>query len=62
MCEVLDVSPSGYYAWRGRPPSAREMANRELVKKIEAVYNDNYGIYGSPRIYRDLPPKKWTKR
>jgi putative transposase len=54
MCEVLDVSPSGYYAWRGRPPSAREMANRELVKKIEAVYNDNYGIYGSPRIYREL--------
>ena len=54
MCEVLDVSSSGYYAWRGRPPSAREMANRELVKKIKAVYNDNYGTYGSPRIYREL--------
>ena len=54
MCEVLDVSPSGYYVWRGRPPSAREMANRALVKKIEAVYNDNYGTYGSPRIYREL--------
>jgi putative transposase len=54
MCEVLVVSSSGYYAWRGRPLSAREMANRELVKKIEAVYNDNYGTYGSPRIYREL--------
>jgi putative transposase len=30
-CKVLDVSPSGYYAWRDRPPSAREMANRELL-------------------------------
>ena len=30
------------------------MANRELVKKIEVVYNDSYGTYGSPRIYREL--------
>jgi putative transposase len=54
MCKVLDVSPSGYYAWRQRPPSAREMANQELFKKIETVYNENYGVYGSPRIYREL--------
>jgi len=54
MCGVLRVSPSGYYAWRQRPPSAREMANQELVKQIEAVYHDNHGVYGSPRIYREL--------
>ncbi len=54
MCEVLDVSPSGYYAWRRRPPSKREMANRELYKKIEAVYDESHGTYGSPRIYRAL--------
>jgi len=54
MCQVLKVSPSGYYAWRKRSVSRREMANRELVKKIEAVYNDSYETYGSPRIYRDL--------
>ena len=34
MCKALEVSPSGYYAWRGRPPSKREMANRELTDKI----------------------------
>ena len=54
MCRAMQVSPSGYYAWRGRPPSAREMANRELFEKIEAVYHENNGVYGSPRIYREL--------
>jgi len=54
MCKVLEVSPSGYYAWRTRPVSAREMANRELAKQIEVVYNDNHGVYGSPRVYRTL--------
>ena len=53
-CQMLDVSRSGYYAWRDRPPSAREMANRQLYKKIEAVYNESHGTYGSPRIYREL--------
>jgi transposase InsO family protein len=54
MCKALNVSPSGYYVWRTRPISAREMANRELVKRIEAVYNDSYETYGSPRIYLEL--------
>ena len=54
MCKALNVSPSGYYAWRTRPVSAREMANRELVKRIEAVYNDSYETYGSPRVYFEL--------
>ena len=54
MCKVLDVSPSGYYAWRQRPPSAREMANQKLIEKIKIVYHQNHGVYGSPRIYREL--------
>ena len=54
MCKDFNVSPSGYYAWRKRPASAREMANQELVKKIEIVYNDSYETYGSPRIHREL--------
>jgi transposase InsO family protein len=54
MCKELSVSASGFYAWRKRPPSVREMANQELFKKIETVYNDNHGVYGSPRIYHEL--------
>ncbi len=54
MCRVLDVSPSGYYAWRGRPPSAREMAKQRLMEKIEAIYNGHLKAYGSPRVYQEL--------
>jgi putative transposase len=54
MCKALNVSTSGFYAWCSRPVSAREMANRELVKKIEAVYYDSYETYGSPRVYHEL--------
>jgi len=54
MCKVLQVSSSGYYAWYQRPPSGREMTNQELVRKIKAVYNENLGVYGSPRIYQEL--------
>jgi len=52
MCKVLDVSPSGYYAWRGRPPSKREMANRELTVKIRDAFEESGQTYGSPRIYQ----------
>jgi transposase InsO family protein len=52
MYKVLAVSPSGYYAWRGRPPSAREMANRELKAAIRKVLDDSGQTYGSPRIYQ----------
>jgi putative transposase len=54
MCKRLKVSPSGYYAWRGRPPSAREMANQDLTSKIEDVFEESEGTYGSPRVYRAL--------
>ena len=54
MCNELNVSSSGYYAWRERPPSAREMANQELVDKIKVVYAESHKTYGSPRIYREL--------
>jgi transposase InsO family protein len=54
MCKVLKVSRSGYYAWRTRPVSAREMANQKLYELIKAVYDAYDGVYGSPRIYQEL--------
>lgn len=54
LCDVLEVSPSGYYAWRSRPESRRSAANRELVDDIKRVHRDKNGRYGSPRIHVEL--------
>ena len=54
MCRVLDVSRSGYYAWRVREPSEREMANEKLLGRIRTIHQQSKGRYGSPRIYNAL--------
>ena len=54
MCEVLDVSRSGYYAWQGRPASARDQKDDELVVEIKAAHKVGRGNYGSPRVHREL--------
>jgi putative transposase len=54
MCQVLVVSPSGYYAWQKRPESAQAKANRKLVMEIRAIHARSRGTYGSPRVYADL--------
>jgi putative transposase len=54
LCQVLDLSPSGYYAWRKRPVSAREMANQEMVENIKVVHAESRETYGSPRVYQEL--------
>ena len=54
MCDVLGVSPAGYYAWRSRAESRRSAANRELVDDIKRVHRDTSGRYGSPRIHAEL--------
>lgn len=54
MCRMLDVSPSGYYEWRDRKPSARSIADAALTEKIKASHLDSRKTYGSPRIHADL--------
>ena len=54
MCRSLRVSPSGYYAWRGRPLSRRAQANVELLEQIRALHEDSDGVMGAPRIWEDL--------
>src|SRR5258706_3873380 len=54
MCDVLGVSPAGYYAWRSRPESRRSAANRHLVDDIKRVHRDTRGRYGSPRLHVGL--------
>jgi len=54
MCAVLEVSPSGYYAWRDRPESARHVADRGLAAEIRRIHADNRAVYGSPRVHAAL--------
>ena len=55
MCRVLDVAPSGYYAWRkGRSPTAHAIADDRLLAQVRISYYASGRTYGSPRVLRDL--------
>jgi len=54
MCDVLEVSRSGYYAWKTRPISTRVRADEALVGTIREIYQKNRKVYGSPRIHDEL--------
>ena len=54
LCRALGVSPSGYYAWRSRGPSARDRSDAELAEKIRRSHTRSRGTYGVPRIWADL--------
>jgi putative transposase len=54
LCRTLGVSPSGYYAWLGRPPSARSVANRRLLERMREIYRFSRETYGRPRVYAEL--------
>lgn len=54
MCEVLDVSRSGYHAWSKRSESKRSMENRELAHRIRLIHRRSRETYGSPRVTSEL--------
>jgi len=54
MAKVLTVSASGYYAWKGRKPSRRTLADAALVAEIRKIQKRHRRRYGSPRIHAEL--------
>ena len=54
MCRVLKVHRSGFYAWLERPLSDRALEDQRLLERIRAFYIASDGVYGSPRIFKDL--------
>src|SRR5262245_46906450 len=54
MCRALEVSPSGFYAARGRAPSQRAQADAQLAEQIRAIHDDSRGTYGMPRVHAEL--------
>jgi putative transposase len=54
MCEVLEVSKSGYFDWRRRDSRPEESRTNALLRKIEQIHLGSRKSYGSPRVYRAL--------
>jgi putative transposase len=61
MCRVLEVSRSGFYAWRVRPESARSQRHQELIAEMEEIHADqDLKNYGSPRMRDELVSRGHT--
>ena len=54
MCRVLNVVPSGYYAWRHRSPSKRTARDHVLTAHVRAAFMASRRRYGSPRVHAEL--------
>jgi transposase InsO family protein len=54
MCEVLEVSRSGFYRWLPEPIGKRQRRRDELRDKIRTVHEDSRRTYGSPRVHKEL--------
>ena len=54
LCDVLDVSRSGFYAWKGRPAPAKKKLDAHLATRIAGVHKGSRGTYGSPRVHAEL--------
>ena len=54
MCRVLEVSASGYYAWRRRMMSVRAREDEQLQQRIKTIHRLSRGTYGAPRIHVEL--------
>ena len=54
LCELVEVSRSGFYAWRDRPLSDRAVDDAELVVEIRAIHERSRGTYGAPRVEGQL--------
>jgi transposase InsO family protein len=54
ICRVLKVTRGGFYLWKKRKPSARQIRQQKLLAKIRIVQRENRELYGSPRVHRAL--------
>jgi putative transposase len=54
LCEALEASPAGYYAWRQCPRSDRQQQRDALLVEVRAIHAQFKGRYGSPRIHAEL--------
>jgi putative transposase len=54
MCEVFEVSTSGFYAWLSRPQSEQERRRQAILAEVRSIHREVKRRYGSPRIHAEL--------
>jgi putative transposase len=54
ICQLLPIAPSTYYAAKRRLPSARALRDEKLKLEIRRVHEDNFGVYGARKVWRQL--------
>ena len=54
LCKLLQVSVSGYYAWRKRGPSQRQLDDMVLLAHVRAAYRGSRETYGAERVHHEL--------
>jgi putative transposase len=60
LCDVLQVTTAGYYAWQQRPPSDQQQRRDALLVEIRAIHQEVKARYGSPRIHAELRARGQT--
>lgn len=60
LCQVLEVTRSGYYQWRGKVAGPRALANQKLLEQIRQAFEQSRQTYGSPRVTRELRRQQIT--
>ena len=54
ICRVLEFAPASFYGASTRSPSARELRDRELKPQIQRVWEENFRVYGSDKVWAQL--------
>ena len=54
LCHVMDVHPSGYYAWKSEPASPRQQEDQRLLGLIKQFWLESGGVYGYRKVAHDL--------
>jgi len=61
LCAALEVSRSGYLAWKKRPPSVRHLSNAQLLNEMKIIHAHRHTrCYGSPRMTWELRANGWS--
>ena len=53
-CALFGVSASGYYAWKLRRPSKRQLDDMVFLAHIRSQFTTSHETYGSPRMHIEL--------